>query len=480
MDPYFTGCVRHIFILFRQLAIAALLSVPFGAHGQAAVDADTTAPRYTVGHIAITGNKKTQSVIILRELFFRAGERYSLSALAEKMETSRQQLMNTALFHQVVISAGPYQSTEIDILIEVRVRWYLFPAPYFRPVDRNLNQWLVEQHARLDRVNYGMKVSYNNATGQKDKFRLWGIGGYTRQVSFSYDRPYIDRKLKWGMAVSFARGKNREVNYNTFGDKQAFVKTPDDFIRRFTNLHVHFSYRPAIRTRHLFGIGFTSESMADTLARLNPDYFGNGRRRVGIPSLFYTMQYHQVDYIPYPTRGHAAQISVSYNGLNRHTDLAQVHIKGIVAWPLGRTSYLAVTGYGGIKLPFRQPYFNRRFLGYGDAFLQGFEYYVIDGVAGGYLKATFMQELLSGRLRLPKGIGRTVNAIPFRILAKAYGNTGRVYDPESGENRLPNRWLHAAGVGIDIVTLYDVVIRLEWSFNSIGENGLFLHRRNAF
>ena len=31
------------------------------------------------------------------------------------------------------------------------------------------------------------------------------------------------------------------------------------------------------------------------------------------------------------------------------------------------------------------------FLGYGDVFMQGYEYYVIDGVAGGYLKTTLNQ-----------------------------------------------------------------------------------------
>ena len=100
------------------------------------------------------------------------------------------------------------------LLVEVKERWYIFPVPYFKPVDRNLNQWLVEQKASLNRVNYGVKLLYNNVTGRNDKLKFWLIGGYTKQLSFSYDRLYIDKKMKWGMNVAFAMGKNREMNYN--------------------------------------------------------------------------------------------------------------------------------------------------------------------------------------------------------------------------------------------------------------------------
>ncbi|MBK6381936.1 MAG: hypothetical protein IPF69_00450 [Chitinophagaceae bacterium] len=50
--------------------------------------------------------------------------------------------------------------------VEVKERWYLFPVPVFKPIDRNLNQWLVEQNASLDRVNYGIKLYYNNVSGK--------------------------------------------------------------------------------------------------------------------------------------------------------------------------------------------------------------------------------------------------------------------------------------------------------------------------
>jgi hypothetical protein len=37
--------------------------------------------------------------------------------------------------------------------------------------------------------------------------------------------------------------------------------------------------------------------------------------------------------------------------------------------------------------------------------------------------------------------------------------------------------LYSGGLGIDILTLYDFTLKLEWSFNQIGQNGLYLHNR---
>ncbi|MEO7984611.1 MAG: hypothetical protein ABI688_11060, partial [Bacteroidota bacterium] len=370
---------------------------------------------------------------------------------------------------------------KIDITVEVNERWYLFPLPYFRPVDRNLNQWLVEQKGSLGRVNYGLKFNYYNASGRNDKLKLLLGNGYTKQVSFGYDRLYIDKNLKWGMKLAFATGKNREVNYNTINDKQVFLKNPNDYIRSFTNANVEITYRRAIKTRHSFGIGYATEQVKDTVIILNPTYFTAGAKRVSFPTLYYTMNYFNLDYIPYPTKGYAANISIGKSGFNNKINLWQLQVKGLRIWPLPSHSFFSLSAYGGIKLPFKQPYYTQRFLGYGDVFLQGFEYYVIDGVAGGYLKASLGKQLLHFSIMAPAPKkGKEPQRIPVRIFGRVFGNTGYVHNPQPGDNSLSDKMLYSGGFGIDIVSFYDITLKLEWTFNSLGQNGLFLQRRTTF
>lgn len=437
---------------------------------------------FSIRAILITGNKKTKERIILREIPIRQGDSYSIATLVSKFEDARRQLMNTTLFHSVIVAAKNFDGNNVDVSVEVKERWYLFPFPYFKPVDRNLNQWLVEQKASLDRVNYGGKLLYNNVTGINDKLKLYLFGGYTKQISLAYDRLYIDKHLKWGMKIFVATGKNREMNYNTINDKQAFLKDNDNYVRNFFISQAELTYRRAINTRHSFGIGFTKESVQDTIVELNPTYFNSGKKSVSFPEIYYTMTYYDMDYIPYPTKGYGAQISIGKKGLgNKSLNLWQLTARGIGNWPLFTKTFFTLDVFGGIKLPFKQPYFSQRFLGYQDIFLQGYEYYVIDGVVGGYAKTTLTRELFNFKVRIPPlKKGKEAQYIPFRIFGKTFGNTGYVHNPQPGENQLSNRMLYSGGVGIDILTFYDVTFKLEWTFNQLGQNGLFLHRKSIF
>lgn len=468
----------------RYFLLAFLFCQPLFAQGLPVHQPGNRAPADSgviVGAVLLSGNKKTKASVIYRELAFRSGERYSLEDLVQRMNMSRGQLMNTTLFNEVLVAAKDTRKDTLDISVEVKERWYLVPVLYVKPVDRNFNQWLVEQKADLDRVNYGVRIFYNNVTGLKDNFSMLLMSGYTRQIALNYEHPYLDKDLKWGFRLQFAKGKNREVNYKTIGGKQAFFKDPDRFLRHFSNGSAELTYRPAIRTRHSFGAGYLSEEIADTITRLNPGYFSRPYNRVTAPVLYYSLFYFDADYIPYPTKGTVGTVYFSKTGIGSRINLWELHVRSSSSWKISRRSFVNMQWYGGLKLPFRQPFFNQRFLGYRDVFLQGFEYYVVDGVAGGYTKLTAARELASFRIR-PPAVKRDKQPgqIPFRIYGKVFANAGYVHHPDPGQGSLSNQWLYSGGLGIDIVTFYDLVIKLEWSFNSLGENGLFLHRKTNF
>ena len=434
---------------------------------------------FVVRHIIIEGNRKTRPEIILREIPFKSGDVYLLQELVKKFEGARQQLMNTSLFHEAIVALKSFEGYNIDVLVQVKERWYIFPVPYFKPVDRNLNQWLVEQKGSLKRVNYGGKLLYNNVTGRNDKLKLWVIGGYTKQLSFSYDRLYIDRQMKWGMMLGFAMGKNRELNYTSENDKQVFLKS-EEYLRTFASGSVELTYRKAIKTRHRIGVSYVKEKVADTVVKLNPDYFKSGRSTIHYPKLYYTMTFYDLDYIPYPTQGYAAEVTMQKEGFNSAVNVWQLITKGSAHWPLGKKLFFSLNAYGTIKLPLDQPYFNRRLLGYSDVFMQGYEYYVVDGSAGGYVKAALTRKLFNFTIKLPGTKKLAPQRIPFNIYGRIYGNSGYVHNPNPGDNNLSNKMLYSTGLGVDITTIYDFALKLDWSFNQLGQNGIFIHKKVIF
>ncbi|MFM8758907.1 MAG: POTRA domain-containing protein, partial [Methylophilaceae bacterium] len=120
----------------RTLEGAEMVMVPSGA-------------KLLVASITVVGNKKTRAPIITREVPFTPGQSYGLQELADLFETAQQQLMNTTLFHSVKVSAGQFDGNCVEVEVQVVERWYIFPFPYFKLIDRNFNQWLIDQNASL-------------------------------------------------------------------------------------------------------------------------------------------------------------------------------------------------------------------------------------------------------------------------------------------------------------------------------------------
>lgn len=444
------------------------------------VDSLTRSRPFLVRQIIITGNNKTKENIILRELPFKEGDEFQLQDLVARFEDARRQLMNTTLFLEAIVALKRFEGYLVDISVEVKERWYLFPLPYFKPVDRNINQWLVEQKGRLSRVDYGVKVIYNNSTGRNDKLNIWLVNGYTKRVSLSYDRLYFDKQMKWGVKTGINLGKNREVNYASAENKQSFFKDENQYVRSFMNLNAELTYRRAIKARHRFGIAWNSEKVLDTVLKLNPNYLPDGKTRLRFMDLYYGMTYFDVDFIPYPLKGYLGEVFVLKRGLNREINLWETTVKFGGNWPLARRTWFGVRAVGNLKLPFQQPYLNQRMLGYGDNYLQGYEYFVIDGVAGGYLKGTLTRQLLGFHIHVPPVKSLEIHPIPVKVYAKIYTNMGYVHNPTPLTNNLSNKMLYSGGIGIDVVMFYDFVMRFEWSFNQLGQNALYLHRKSYY
>ena len=51
---------------------------------------------------------------------------------------------------------------------------------------------------------------------------------------------------------------------------------------------------------------------------------------------------------------------------------------------------------------------------------------------------------------------------------------------EYDNNSLVNDFLYSTGIGFDLVTYYDQVYRLEFTLNSLGKTGIFLHLETPF
>jgi len=432
----------------------------------------------TIRDVEIHGNKKTKEFIVAREVLLKKGSSYTISDILSHIRTSRQNLMNTSLFVDATVNFTRWENDSMDIVVDVKERWYFFPVPYFRPVDRNWNVWVTQNKVALDRINYGIKFQGNNVTGRNDKINLWLVNGYTKQIAVSYYNPFIDKKLQQGLGIDFSYAQVREVNYTTRLNQQVFFKNPDGFVREQYYTGLSYSYRKGSVTRHYVKLGLHWDKVADTVVNLNPKFFKEFDRSVFFPELSYRYQHLNVNYIPYPTRGHTLEFIFVKRGIGGQMDLWQFNAKASKHFPLPWKMYWSIQGEANLKLPFDQPFINQAMLGYGDSYLRGLEYYVVDGVAGGFVRNTLRREMASFKVKT--GLkSRTYNQIPFKIFIKGYTDVGYVYNKNNiTGNMLTNKFLYTGGFGLDVVTIYDFVLRLEYSFNQLNEGAFFFHKND--
>jgi len=436
-----------------------------------------SATPFTIGTIFVTGNKKTKQYIIERELPFRKGDSVYLPELVKGFEIARQQLMNTSLFLEAVVSLKAFRGYEVDIQIDVKERWYIFPIPYVKPVDRNLQEFM-KQGIGVDRLNYGFKFQWNNFTGRNDKLKIWLITGYTKQIQFLYEQPYADKSLKHGYKVGFIYNSLNEINYATLNNEQQFSDSSGVNKRWYG--HVDYTYRPGLRTFNAVRLGFISQEIDSQVLVLNPKYMGTtNKTKIFYPELSYSLNYYKVDYIPFPLTGWMGEVFFLKRGINQDMNMWQLNGKMTKSQKIAKKTYYSWQAQGMIRLPFDQPFVNQRMFGYSDMYLRGLEDYVVDGVASVLVRQSLRREILN--FNLPTYLkSKSYAHIPFRFYLKVFGDYGYVHNPVNPENSLTNRNLYTAGVGIDMVTFYDIVLRLDYSFNQLGENGLFLHIKSDF
>ncbi len=435
-----------------------------------------SAAKLLIRSIIIEGNKITKRYMILREIQFKAGDSIIIGTLNEAFQLARQQVYNTTLFHEVKIDLAMISAFEIDVIVTVKERWYFFPIPVFQIVDRSFNEWLVTHNGDLSRINYGMKFTHNNMSGRRDPLRVYLIGGYTQNLSFSYSQPYSNNALTQGFGIGGGFAQNREIAYKTSEDNKILFYNEDYFVKKNYYLNASLRLQKGILFRHQFNVAFSRIEVSDSVISkaYNPHYFNINATANSLFDVAYTYQYTNVNNVAYPLKGLTGHLTFLKRGLGLTGGTNLFSIDGAYNkyWAHRNGWYTSLQFIGNIKLPFEQPYINQRSIGYGNAILRGLEYYVVDGVAHGIIKSTLKKKLFS--FTIPVAFkSRIVPSLPFTVFAKIYTDAGYSYNKPTYYTYLNNRFLYTGGFGIDVLTLYDINLRIEYSFNQLGNNILF-------
>ena len=423
--------------------------------------------------ITIKGNNKTKDYIIQRELPFKIGSTVATDSLASLVSLAQYQIFNTSLFNEAKVESIMVDSTTADVLIHVKERWYLFPLPYFRWVDRNFSQWWNQQNRSLDRVNYGMNFRQSNFSGNNDRLVIGLITGYTHQAILRYQIPFIDKKLQWGVGAGLQYYTQKEINFTTIADKQVFYKS-DKILRDGFRGNANLTYRPNLFERFNIQFGLGEENITSEAFAKAPNLLPTFSKSMRYADFTLGYSKTKFDYNAYPTKGASTDFSW-YQRIADKAPFTSFQFRKILVHPFNQKNFIYTESNSQIKFLANQNYLDQRLLGYGNLQMSGLEYYIVDGNAASIGKLAFHHKLGTITLRNPV-TKKFLQEVKYHFWLKLFTQVGYVYSEKPlNANKLSNTLLRTAGIGVDIISIYDFVFKIDYSVNQLGDKGLYLH-----
>lgn len=433
--------------------------------------------------IEISGLRRTKVRIVERELAFGKDKPILMEDTAVLFGKSMQNIFNTRLFNHTNYRVDSMWSdscgrTHGTVHILLHERWYTFPNPIFELSDRNFNEWWYDRGADLRRVNIGLRFIQKNVRGLNEDLILAVQGGFTRRLEFSYLIPYLDKKQTWGLRFGGSAANNKDVAVRSENNRLLFKRDENGFGRERYGFFASLSKRKSIYLYHSFDAYYTYNRISSFVFDQNPRYFNDSLTYQRYGELRYSFLYDKRDFRYFATKGYFLNGYLGRLGILPTDNLGFFTFRMIGAkyWTLGSDFFLASKADLEWSSVNRQPYLGTRSLGYENRFVRGYERFVMEGPSNMHIRNSLRWKAASFRFHFPWVPLRQFQFFPLDVYLTGFGDAGVVINPhvfQENERRINNA-LVGYGLGLNLVTFYDVVFRAEFSRTIHGDQGFYV------
>jgi outer membrane protein assembly factor BamA len=460
-----TGLMLKIFISYLTLVLFPVISFSQGN-------------KLIINNIQITGNRTTRENVILRELTFNKGDTISDIDLGSQIIRSRETILNTSLFNYATISTTEVFPDRVDIDIVVEERWYIWPAVILKYDDRNFSSWLKE--GDLSRSKIGFSVEQYNCFGRRENLKVSFLFGYAKQFSISYKNIPLDKHRTHFIGADIEITRQDELIYKTEFNVPSTYRNNFHSVFERKKYTINYLYRPRINDLHNFYLNYHEYNITDSVVKLNPYFLTNNKDNLQCFALDYVFSSDKRDSKAYPLKGSYFELLISQtvpSPFSKSSFSQTVVSPGYYRYfEIGKNLYYAA----GINLKLsysnRYSYFYSQSVGY-KYNLHGFEYNTIEGqhllIIRNLLKIAILKPRVSELHFIPIDKFRKIHYALYFNLFSDCGFVTNKY--RTADNSFNNKFLCSGGVGLDLVTYYDITLRADYAVNGFGKSGLYIH-----
>jgi outer membrane protein assembly factor BamA len=426
-----------------------------------------------IGSVDFIGNDKTKEHVLLRELTFNLGDSVALISLDSLLESNRKLLFNLRLFNSVRYSYT-CEDGNVAVIYNVQERYYLYPIPIFDIADRNINSWL--DNKDYSRLDYGILLIQKNFRGRNEELRLRLQHGFNRKLEFIYRNPALIPSLKLGVDLGISDYRSRIISYNVIRHRQVFYEQERGVPIHRASVFGSVYYRENVQRQTSLRLSYLTENISDAVAELNPAYFGNGGTNRKAIHIGIGRVVNLRSNFVYPLTGSYFDLGIGQVLFLEDTgsDYTAIRSKFTRYMKLSDKFYYAVGAEAQARFANRYAFTDNVALGFRSQ-VRGYELYVIGGQHFGIFKQGISREILNVKdIKLPYIKNPKLGLIPLALYLNVFTDAGYTIDNHFNKlNLLTNRWLFGTGVGLHVITFYDIVGRVEYTINREGNRGLF-------
>jgi outer membrane protein assembly factor BamA len=455
-----------------------------------------------ISQIEVTGNERTKEKIIIRELDFhpldslatyergaasailfgqKRFSRKDSSELVMRMKYSRENIINTKLFLEVDLYLEQIEGADYKLRIDVNERWYFWAFPIIQLDYPNFNDWL--QDPDLHMLTMGLFTSHNNLWGLGHQAAFKGFLGSSQGAGLGYLIPWIGNGQKIGLLLGAAYKKSAVIEYGSLDNERQIIFEQGS-MQNYSFLTT-LTTRPGLYNYSKVRISANHIQISDSLITLTQDeslasFLPEGQQSVDFVSLYIEYKYDSRNSHTYPLHGNYLKGFVKKIGmgiLSHDVDYFYYGVDMHFYQEISERWYTAEMFKFVTSSSENIPYFFKRNLTSTEDFIRGYDYYALRGDEMYYFRSNLKYNFVKPNVmkaRKEKHKDSKFRNVPYAFYLNLIADAAYMKDNFYGDyNPQNNKMLLSWGLGVDVVSYYDMVFRFEYVFTNINSHGFF-------
>lgn len=427
---------------------------------------DLKANNLVVYNIDLLGNKRTKEHIILRELTFKQGDTIAQNLLEKYLEQSKINLRNIELFNFIDIQYI-IKNKQLYITVIVEEQWYIIPYFYIHTAEGSFNTWL--QTKQWNALTYGGKYRDRNFFGRKHLFAVDIAGGFDNYIDIQYVIPYLNKNTNIGLQFEAGLNMNRRIIKQILDYKIDIFRIEKLILKKGFYFLTGISFRPEHHFYLLADFSYHFDKYTDTLFQEYPNFWNNTILNYFKLKVKIKLDYR--DYASYPLKGYYYDIILEKYGF----DLPFETVNGLFLQtnfraytPLCKRLYFGAGINAFTTFNLQLPLFLEKLIGNKDMEMRALFPYLLPAKDMIMLKTNVKVEILQPKYVRIRNWDTRVGHLSFACYLNLFYDAldyreSDFYLQLKNEKSM-NGFQSAIGLGFDLVTSYDKVLRLETSY----------------